>query len=128
MFIKAVQLGKEGKAKDAAKLLTQYAVGENELLMKLVCVQLLLSQDEKQEAIETLENLNERDKSLPGIISALVTLYMANNDREKASTALKNAVNYYKRNKVNIFCLSSSTPLVSSFQFIFVSLLSGYHC
>ncbi|XP_076295867.1 signal recognition particle 72 [Lasioglossum baleicum] len=99
MFIKAVQLGKDGKAKEAAKLLTQYAVGEKELQMKLVCVQLLLSQDEKQEAIEILENLNERDKSLPGVVSALVTLYMASNNREKASAALKNAVNYYKKNK-----------------------------
>nr|XP_033342441.1 signal recognition particle subunit SRP72 [Megalopta genalis] len=99
MFIKAVQLSKDGKAKEAAELLTQYAVGEKELQMKLVCVQLLLSQDEKQEAIEILENLNDRDKSLPGVVSALVTLYMANNNREKASSALKNAVNYYKKNK-----------------------------
>ncbi|KZC12385.1 PREDICTED: signal recognition particle subunit SRP72 [Dufourea novaeangliae] len=99
MFVKAVQLGKEGKAKEAAKLLIQYATGEKELQMKLVCVQLLLSQDERQEAIEILENLNERDRSLPGIVSALVTLHMANNTREKASVALKNAVNYYKKNK-----------------------------
>ncbi|CAL7937724.1 unnamed protein product [Xylocopa violacea] len=99
MFVKAVQLGKEGKAKEAAKLLTQYAVGEKELQMKLVCVQLLLSQDERQEAINILENLNERDRSLPGIVSTLVTLHMADNNREKASAALKNAVNYYKKNK-----------------------------
>ncbi|XP_076759567.1 signal recognition particle 72 [Xylocopa sonorina] len=99
MFVKAVQFGKEGKAKEAAKLLTQYAVGEKELQMKLVCVQLLLSQDERQEAINILENLNERDRSLPGIVSTLVTLHMADNNREKASAALKNAVNYYKKNK-----------------------------
>lgn len=99
MFVKAVQLGKEGKAKEAAKLLIQYAIGDKELQMKLVCVQLLLSQDERQEAIDILENLSERDRSLPGIVSALVTLHMANNNREKASAALKNAVNYYKKNK-----------------------------
>lgn len=99
MFIKAVQLSKEGKSKEAAKLLTQYAVNEKELPMKLACVQLLLSQDERQEAINILENLNERDRSLPGIVSALVTLHMADNNREKASAALKNAVNYYKKNK-----------------------------
>ncbi|XP_054004835.1 signal recognition particle subunit SRP72 [Hylaeus anthracinus] len=99
MFIKAMQLAKEGKAKEAAKLLTQYAVGDKELRMKLVCVQLLLSQDERQEAIDILENLNERDRSLPGIVSALVTLHMADNNREKASAALKNAMNYYKKNK-----------------------------
>lgn len=103
MFVKAVQLAKEGKAKEAVKLLTPYAVGEKELQMKLVCVQLLLSQDEREEAINILENLNERDRSLPGIVSALVTLHMANNNREKASAALKNAVNYYKKNKVSTF-------------------------
>lgn len=103
MFVKAVQLGKEGEAKKAASLLTQYAVGDKELQMKLVCVQLLLSQDERQEAIDILENLSERDKSLPGIVSALVTLHMADNNREKASAALKDAVNYYKKNKVSIF-------------------------
>lgn len=99
MFVKAAQLGKEGKAKEAAKLLIQYAVGDKELQMKLVCVQLLLNQDERQEAIDILENLSETDRSLPGIVSALVTLHMADNNREKASAVLKNAVNYYKKNK-----------------------------
>lgn len=106
MFVKAIQLGKEGKAKEAAKLLIQYAVGDKELQMKLVCVQLLLSQDERQETIDILENLSERDRSLPGIVSALVTLHMADNNREKASAVLKNAVNYYKKNKVGIFNFS----------------------
>ncbi|XP_012231168.1 signal recognition particle subunit SRP72 [Linepithema humile] len=99
MFIKAVQLSKEGKPKEAAKLLTEHAVGEKELSMKLASVQVLLSQDERKDAIAILENLNEKDKSLPGIVSALVTLHMADNDREKASTVLKNAVAYYKKNK-----------------------------
>ncbi|XP_070155744.1 signal recognition particle subunit SRP72 [Polyergus mexicanus] len=97
MFIKAVQLSKEGKAKEAAKLLIEHAVGEKELLMKLASVQVLLSHDERKEAIAILENINERDRSLPGIVSALVTLYMADNDRERASAALKNAVAYYKK-------------------------------
>jgi len=100
MFVKAVQLSKEGKSKEAAKLLLEHAVGEKELPMKLASVQVLLSQDERKDAIAILENLNERDKSLPGIVSALVTLYLADNDRERASTALKNAVAYYKKNKV----------------------------
>lgn len=101
MLIKAVQLSKEGKAKEAANLLAECTVEENELSMKLACVQLLLNQDEKQEAIKVLENLNDKDKSLPGIVGALVTLYMANNDREKASKAFRNAIDYHKRNKVS---------------------------
>lgn len=99
MFVKAVQLSKEGKPKEAAKLLLEHAVGEKELSMKLASVQVLLSQDERKDAIVILETLNERDKSLPGIVSALVTLHMADNDREKASTVLRNAVAYYKKNK-----------------------------
>lgn len=100
MFIKAVQLSKEGKPKEAAKLLIEHAVGEKELPMKLASVQVLLSQDERKDAIAILENLNERDRSLPGIVSALVTLHLADHDREKASVVLKNAVAYYKKNKV----------------------------
>lgn len=103
MFIKAVQLSKEGKAKEAAKLLIEHAVGEKELPMKLASVQVLLSHDERKEAIAIFENMNERDRSLPGIVSALVTLHMADNDRERASAALKNAVAYYKKHKVCVF-------------------------
>lgn len=96
----AVQLAKEGKAKEAVKLLEKHAHDENYLPIKLACVQLLLSNEEKDEAIKVLENLTETEKSLPGIVSALVTLHMASGNREKASAVLKNAVNYYKKNKV----------------------------
>lgn len=98
--MKAIQLSKEGRAKEAASLLMEHAVGNQELPMKLASVQLLLSQDERREAIAILENLNERDGSLPGIVSALVTLHMADNDRERASAVLKSAVAYYKKTKV----------------------------
>lgn len=99
IFIKAVQLSKEGKAKEAARLLIEHAVGEKELPMKLASVQVLLSHDERKDAIAILENINEKDRSLPGIVSALVTLHMADNDRERASAVLKNAVAYYKKHK-----------------------------
>ncbi|XP_058808027.1 signal recognition particle subunit SRP72 isoform X2 [Phymastichus coffea] len=97
----AVQLAKEGKAKEAVKLLEKQAEGEHYLPIKLACVQLLLSNEEKEEAIKVLENLNETTKSLPGIVSALVTLHMVSGNRDKASAVLKNAVNYYKKNKEN---------------------------
>lgn len=112
MFIKAVQLSKEGKPKEAANLLIEHAVGEKELSMKLASVQVLLSNDERKDAIAILENLNEKDRSLPGIVSALVTLHLADNDRERASAALKNAVAYYKKTKVYEFdiCTVSYFP------------------
>lgn len=71
--------------------------------MKLAAVQLLLSYDERKEAVKILENLNDKDRSMPGIVSALVTLHLADNNREKASAVLKDAVNWYKKNKVIIF-------------------------
>ncbi|XP_011300118.1 signal recognition particle subunit SRP72 [Fopius arisanus] len=97
-FVRAVQLSKEGKPKEAVKILLEES-GDKDLPMKLACVQLLLSHGERKEAIGILENLNPNDKALPGIVSALVTLYMAENNREKASAALKETVNYYKMNK-----------------------------
>lgn len=93
-------MSKEGKAKQGVKLLDEYAVGEKKLAMKLAAVQLLLSHDERKEAVNVLENLNEKDRSMPGIVSALVTLHLADNNREKASAVLKEAVNWYKKNKV----------------------------
>lgn len=95
-IVRAVQLNKENKINEAVNLLLDHT---SELFVKLVSVQLLLSQGEKYQAIKILENLNEKDKALPGIVSALVTLYMADNNRDKASEILKQAVNYYKLNK-----------------------------
>ncbi|XP_046625088.1 signal recognition particle subunit SRP72 [Neodiprion virginianus] len=98
-LIRAIQLSKEGKAKNAVKLLDEHAVNDKHLSMKLAAVQLLLSHDERKEAIRILENLNEKDRSMPGIVSALVMLHLADNNREKASAVLKEAVNWYKKNK-----------------------------
>ncbi|KAJ8670497.1 hypothetical protein QAD02_001756 [Eretmocerus hayati] len=99
--IQAVQLAREGKAKEAVKLLNEQAKGENYLSIKLACLQLLLNNEERDEAIKLLENMTETEKALPGIVSTLVTLHMAGGNREKASAVLKNAVNYYKKNKEN---------------------------
>ncbi|OXU27091.1 hypothetical protein TSAR_008396 [Trichomalopsis sarcophagae] len=97
--VQAVQLAREGKAKEAVTLLDKQAKGEHYLPTKLACVQLLLSNDEREEAIKVLESLTETEKSLPGIVSTLVTLHMADGNRDRASAVLKNAVNYYKKNK-----------------------------
>ncbi|KAG8038593.1 hypothetical protein G9C98_006289 [Cotesia typhae] len=98
-FVQAVQLSKEAKIQEAVDLLLNNLNPNNDLCMRLACVQLLLQQGERKKAIEILENLNERDRSLSGVVSALVTLHMAENNRERASAVLKDAVNYYKNNK-----------------------------
>ncbi|XP_015121860.1 signal recognition particle subunit SRP72 [Diachasma alloeum] len=99
-FVRAVQLSKEGKVKEAVTILLKQS-SNKDLSMKLACVQLLLSHGDRKEAIEILENLNPNHKALPGIVSALVTLHMAENNREKASAVLKEAVSHYKSNKEN---------------------------
>ncbi|XP_012281414.1 signal recognition particle subunit SRP72 [Orussus abietinus] len=99
MFVKALQMSKEDKTKEAVKIINEHAFGEHQLQMKLNCIQVLLNHGERHEAIKVLESLNEKDKSLPGIVSALVTFYMAENNRQRASSVLKDAVNYYKKNK-----------------------------
>ncbi|XP_011505590.1 PREDICTED: signal recognition particle subunit SRP72 [Ceratosolen solmsi marchali] len=99
VLVQSIQLAREGKAKEAVKLLDEYAHADKYLPIKLDCIQLLLSNGEREEAINILESLTETEKSLPGIVSTLVTLHMANGARDKASTVLKSAVNYYKKNK-----------------------------
>lgn len=99
ILVRAIQLNKENKTQEAVKVLVEHSTIETELFMKLVCVQLLLSQGQRKEAINILENLKPKDKALPGIVSGLVTLYMADNNRDNASEILKEAVNYYKLNK-----------------------------
>lgn len=111
VFIKAAQLAKEGKAVEASKLLQANVTRESELDIKLACVQLLLNQGERKEAIAIFNSLNEKDRSLPGIVGALVTLHMADNNREKAALVLKDAVNYYKKNKVCKFFFSMFNKL-----------------
>lgn len=129
MFIKAIQFSKEGKPKEAAKLLIEHAVDEKELLMKLASVQILLSHDERKDAIAILENLNEKDRSLPGIVSTLVTLHLADNDRKRASAALKNAVAYYKKSKVYELNIYNSIFFAQYIYIFFYKLwkLSGNH-
>lgn len=127
--VQAVQLAREGKAKEAVTLLDKQAKGEHYLPTKLACVQLLLSNEERAEAIKILENLTETEKSLPGIVSTLVTLHMANNDRDRASAVLKNAVNYYKKNKVFLKFLLYYILYKKKSKQIFINLFrnSGKH-
>ncbi|XP_063984572.1 signal recognition particle subunit SRP72 isoform X2 [Diachasmimorpha longicaudata] len=99
-LIRAVQLSKEGKTNEAVNLLLEHS-GHKDLATKLACVELLLSQGRRNEAIEIFQSLSPSEQALPGVASALVTLHMAENNREEASAVLKEAVNYYKSNNEN---------------------------
>lgn len=54
---------------------------------------------DRKEACLILRNLGD-SAFKPGIVSALVTLYLADNNREEASKVLRDAVDWYKRSKV----------------------------
>jgi signal recognition particle subunit SRP72 len=66
-----------------------------------------LFQGNRKEACRILQNLGEATFK-PGIVSALVTLYLADGNRDGASTVLKDAVDWYRKNKVCLLLLSSN--------------------
>ncbi|KAK7793568.1 hypothetical protein R5R35_000404 [Gryllus longicercus] len=107
-LIRAVQLARDSKAKEAASLLDKFSAGnqETQLKMKLAAVQLLLSDGDRKEACRILHNMGDSTFK-PGIVSALVTLYLADNNRDGASNVLKAAVDWYRKNKVSTGDLST---------------------
>lgn len=56
-------------------------------------------QGDRKEACQILQNLGDATFK-PGIVSALVTLYLADGNRDGASKVLKDAVDWYRKNKV----------------------------
>lgn len=101
-LIRAVQLAKDGNAREAAALLDKESKQDQEqkLAMKLAAVQLLLTEGDRKEACQILQNLGDATFK-PGIVSALVTLYLADGNRDGASKVLKDAVDWYRKNKVS---------------------------
>ncbi|KAJ9578829.1 hypothetical protein L9F63_004933 [Diploptera punctata] len=101
-LIRATQLAKDGKAKEAAVILDKESKHDEEkkLAMKLAAVQLLLAEGDRKEACRVLQNLGEATFK-PGIVGALVTLYLADGSRDGASKVLKDAVDWYRKNKVS---------------------------
>lgn len=66
----------------------------------------------------------------PGIVSALVTLYLADDSWDEASNVLKEAVDWYRKNKVRtFFCIIVSLLVGTRHNFYIFSYLNfvGYH-
>ncbi|XP_063221217.1 signal recognition particle subunit SRP72 [Bacillus rossius redtenbacheri] len=116
-LIQAVQLSREGKTREAVALLTGQSGRDPELnlAMKLAAVQLLLAEGERKESCRILESLGEATFK-PGIISALVTLYLADKNRDGASKVLKDAVDWYRKNKVSAGDLSAMWRQAADFH------------
>lgn len=102
-LIKAVSYSKDNKMGEAVKTLEEYSLKypAKQLYIRLAAIQLYLNQGDLASAVVALENLEEQDKFRPGIVSALVSLYLATQDRERASKILEQTVDWYRKTKVN---------------------------
>nr|CAD7439751.1 unnamed protein product [Timema bartmani] len=116
-LIRAVQLAKDGKSRDAAVVLDKFAAQnpEHQMKMRLAAVQLLLSEGDRKESCRILQNLSEATFK-PGIVSALVTLYLADGNSDAASKVLKDAVDWYRKNKVSTGDLSTMWRQAADFH------------
>lgn len=70
------------------------------LLQNIHCI----FQSDKRGACEVLKSLDEKNRYRQGIVSALVSLYLSLEDRDGASTILRQAVDWHKKNKVIANC------------------------
>ncbi|GBP14387.1 Signal recognition particle subunit SRP72 [Eumeta japonica] len=69
----------------------------------------------RKEAVDVLLSLDEA-KYKPGIVSALVTLYLGLNNKPAASELLKEAVDWYKKNNVSSADLSDMWRQAAEFH------------
>uniref|UniRef100_A0A8D8P9J9 Signal recognition particle subunit SRP72 n=3 Tax=Culex pipiens TaxID=7175 RepID=A0A8D8P9J9_CULPI len=100
LLIRVSQMAKDKKFKDAVELLQNYCKKQpkQELEVKFAIIQLHLLAGNRKAAVEILESLGEA-KYRPGVVSALVTLYLGLDNKNAASNILKTAVEWYKKNK-----------------------------
>ncbi|XP_053694261.1 signal recognition particle subunit SRP72 [Sabethes cyaneus] len=100
LLIRVSQLARDKKYKDGIELLENYLKKQpkQELELKFAIIQLHLLAGNKKAAIDLLGGLGEA-KYCPGVVSALVTLYLGLDNKTAASSILKNAVEWYKKNK-----------------------------
>uniref|UniRef100_A0A2M4BFJ3 Signal recognition particle subunit SRP72 n=1 Tax=Anopheles marajoara TaxID=58244 RepID=A0A2M4BFJ3_9DIPT len=103
-LVRVAQLARDKKYREAIESLEQYAQRlprdrTIELLqVRFAIVQLQLVAGNRKAAIETLESLGEA-RYRPGVVSALVTLHLGQDNKQAASEILKSAVDWYKRQK-----------------------------
>uniref|UniRef100_A0A1A9ZHL9 Signal recognition particle subunit SRP72 n=1 Tax=Glossina pallidipes TaxID=7398 RepID=A0A1A9ZHL9_GLOPL len=119
LLIRAVQFTKDKKHKEAIELLQKHAAStankEEAFASKFAIVQFLLVQGARKEAIDVLLSLGEA-KYKPGIVSALVTLYLGMNNKPAASELLRTAVDWYKKNNVSSGDLSDMWRQAAEFH------------
>ncbi|XP_055606621.1 signal recognition particle subunit SRP72-like [Uranotaenia lowii] len=100
LLIRVSQLARDKKFKDGIELLETYLKKQpkQEMEVKFAIVQLHLLAGNRKAAVEILQSFGEA-KYRAGVVSALVTLYLGLDNKSAASDILKNAVEWYKKNK-----------------------------
>ncbi|EDV48370.1 signal recognition particle subunit SRP72 [Drosophila erecta] len=117
LLIRCSQLAKDRKHKEAIDHLQKFAAAHksHEFVSKFAVIQLQLLQGNRKDAIETLLSLGEA-KYKPGVVSALVSLYLGTDNKTAASALLKSAVDWYKKNKVSSGDLSDMWRQAAEFH------------
>ncbi|KAK7582121.1 hypothetical protein V9T40_013566 [Parthenolecanium corni] len=115
VLIKSLVLVKDNKVEEAVELLKKFTPEkvDDHLKLKLTAVLLLLSQNDKDGALQLLESLVEFSYQ-PGIVSALVTLHLSKNKHDEATKLLNKAVDWHTNNK--IIDITKQTPTSSQNQ------------
>ncbi|XP_017085049.2 LOW QUALITY PROTEIN: signal recognition particle subunit SRP72 [Drosophila eugracilis] len=117
LLIRCSQLAKDRKHKEAIDQLQKFAAAHksHEFVSKFAVIQLQLLQGSRKDAIETLLSLGEA-KYKPGVVSALVSLYLGTDNKSSASALLKSAVDWYKKNNVSSGDLSDMWRQAAEFH------------
>lgn len=92
-------LSRSGKTEEAVDLLKKNH--KDDLDRVLIAAQVLLEKGEVPNAIKELEKLPKNSKFRTGILSTMVSLYLANDERPKAANLLKEAVSSSKKSSDN---------------------------
>ncbi|XP_017004928.2 signal recognition particle subunit SRP72 [Drosophila takahashii] len=117
LLIRCSQLAKDRKHREAIDQLQKFSAAHksHEFVSKFAVIQLQLLQGNRKDAIETLLSLGEA-KYKPGVVSALVSLYLGTDNKTAASALLKSAVDWYKKNNVSSGDLSDMWRQAAEFH------------
>nr|KAG5711405.1 hypothetical protein BaRGS_025832 [Batillaria attramentaria] len=117
VLISAAQYAKDKNVDKAVAMLQGYAEVNPDMWfsLQLMIAQIYLSQGKVYAACDALKSLGEFQYK-PGVVSALVTLYLSQEDKAAASDTLINAVNWYKQNQPKSSDLAVLTQANSAFQ------------
>jgi len=99
-LIQAALRSKSKQVDKAVTILQEYAAKntQNSLHTSMVLVQLLLQQDRVSQACSVLQSLGDLSYR-PGIVSALVSLYVSVENQQAASQILNDSVEWYKKHQ-----------------------------